>query len=146
MIRWREPVDRPEEKDRPRKPVAVRTLDTAGATPLALVWGSVPQAKAKQSRLYVASSDRTVKVYGENGGLLGNLTGHGDWVYSVAVSPDGTRFASGSADGTVLLWDGATNRLLGTLVQLTPGRDESLVVAAPGALGAPAPGAKGKAR
>ena len=33
------------------------------------------------------------------------LYGHGDQVNALAFSPDGTTFASGSADGTVLLWD-----------------------------------------
>ena len=33
------------------------------------------------------------------------LTGHTDGVYSVAFSPDGNTVASGSSDGTVLLWE-----------------------------------------
>ncbi len=33
------------------------------------------------------------------------LTGHTGWVWSVAFSPDGATLASGSADGTVRLWD-----------------------------------------
>ena len=33
------------------------------------------------------------------------LYGHGDQVSTLAFSPDGTTFASGSADGTILLWD-----------------------------------------
>ncbi|KAA3662995.1 MAG: hypothetical protein DWQ04_11865, partial [Chloroflexi bacterium] len=33
------------------------------------------------------------------------LSGHEDWVRSVAFSPDGQTLASGSADGTVRLWD-----------------------------------------
>ena len=39
------------------------------------------------------------------GDLRANLEGHNDTVHSVKFSPDGMTLASGSADGTILLWD-----------------------------------------
>ena len=71
---------------------------------------------------------------------MANLAGHADWVYRVAVSPDGTKLASASADGTVKLWNLAENRLLATLVQLAPRTDEWLISTPPGYLAA-SPGA-----
>ena len=38
------------------------------------------------------------------------LTGHSDWVRSVAYSPDGKHIVSGSKDKTVKIWDAATGQ------------------------------------
>ena len=43
------------------------------------------------------------------------LTGHTDWVTSVAFSPDGELLASGSLDDTIKLWEVSTGRELRTL-------------------------------
>jgi len=114
----------------------VRVLDFAAAVPLDVLW--VPQG----NKIYVPSSDKTVKVFdGGNFNLVANLSGHRDWVYRVALTPDGTKLASASADGTVRLWSMADGRLLATLLQLTPRTDEWLIVAAQGYVAASAPGA-----
>ena len=46
-----------------------------------------------------------------------SLTGHTDFVRSVAYSPDGTLVASGSGDNSVILWDAVT----GGIVQILTG-------------------------
>ncbi len=43
------------------------------------------------------------------------LRGHGGWVASIAISPDGKRIISGSVDKTVKVWDSATGAELMTL-------------------------------
>jgi WD40 repeat protein len=47
--------------------------------------------------------------------LITTLSGHTDWVNSVAFSPDGRLLASGSADRTIKLWDVASGSLVRTL-------------------------------
>jgi nitrous oxidase accessory protein NosD len=44
-----------------------------------------------------------------------SLTGHTDWVTSVAFSPDGRLLASGSDDDTIKLWEVASGSLVRTL-------------------------------
>jgi WD40 repeat protein len=55
------------------------------------------------------------------------LTGHTDWVISVAFSPDSKTLASGSVDQTIILWDVATRQPLGR--PLTGHTDNVLSVA-----------------
>lgn len=70
------------------------TFPTLGASP-------TPDDSPTSSASTVPLSDRI-------------LTGHGDAVRSVALSPDGKLLASGSSDKMVILWDLQTDQPIGT--------------------------------
>jgi len=119
-------VVRIQNRDNPRQ---TSQMATGAGMPLDVVW------TAKPNRLYVSCSDNTVKIFDmAKRRLAATLSGHKDWVYAIALSPDGTRIASACADGTVKLWDAANNRLLATLLQLSPGSDDWLIITAQGYL------------
>ncbi|KAF6138898.1 hypothetical protein GIB67_025627 [Kingdonia uniflora] len=62
------------------------------------------------------SWDKSVKVWNlSNCKLKNNLVGHGGYVNTVAVSPDGSLCASGGKDGVTLLWDLAEGKKLYSL-------------------------------
>jgi WD40 repeat protein len=90
--------------------------------------------KQETSRITVRFSPSQVKEYSavmvieSNGGdasirLVGGgktitvltLSGHSDWIFSVAFSPDGKLVASGSQDGTIRFWQVDTGHGLHTL-------------------------------
>lgn len=53
-----------------------------------------------------ASSDRTLRLWDSNRLIqLSERTVHTNWIWSAALSRDGTRIATGSDDKTVCLWD-----------------------------------------
>ncbi|KIJ59299.1 hypothetical protein HYDPIDRAFT_118630 [Hydnomerulius pinastri MD-312] len=61
-------------------------------------------------RLLSASHDRVAILIWdvESGEVEKKVTGHTDRVNSIAITPDGSLFASGSTDGTLRFWDGST--------------------------------------
>uniref|UniRef100_A0A1B6JCB8 Intraflagellar transport protein 122 homolog n=2 Tax=Proconiini TaxID=565685 RepID=A0A1B6JCB8_9HEMI len=64
------------------------------------------------SQLVVAAGQRVLVYDTSNGSLIQPLKGHKDSVYCVCYAKDGKRFASGSADKTVIIW---TSKLEGVL-------------------------------
>ena len=51
-----------------------------------------------------AGGDDTVRIWDASTGQCRSLTGHSDYVMSVAWNNDGTKLASGSCDKTVRIW------------------------------------------
>jgi WD40 repeat protein len=74
--------------------------------------------------------DGTVRLYNPKAGDQTKAVQAGSPVFAVTVDPDAKRFASGSADGLVKVWDAADARLLATLWSGTG--DEWLAVAPEG--------------
>ncbi|CAC5401558.1 IFT122 [Mytilus coruscus] len=64
------------------------------------------------SQLIVAAGNRVLVYDTSDGTLIQPLKGHKDTVYCVAYARDGKRFASGSADKSVIIW---TSKLEGIL-------------------------------
>ena len=56
------------------------------------------------TQLLVAVGNRIIVYDANDGDTLHSLKGHRDYVYAVAHSRDGKRFASGGADKTIIIW------------------------------------------
>jgi WD40 repeat protein/serine/threonine protein kinase len=75
---------------------------------LSTATGSSPGDPA-MARLASGSGDGSLKIWNaRTGELLHAIQAHGNDVWGVDFSPDGTRLASASMDGTVKLWDVAS--------------------------------------
>jgi hypothetical protein len=62
-------------------------------------------ADAKNPMIASCSADMTVRLWNPVAGTpLKTLTGLTDWVYAVAISPDGQLVAGGAANGEVRIW------------------------------------------
>lgn len=64
------------------------------------------------TQLIVAAGQKVVAYDANDGSLIQPLRGHKDNVYCLCYAKDGKKFASGSADKTVIIW---TSKLEGIL-------------------------------
>ena len=63
-----------------------------------------------------ASRDKTIKLWNlQTQKAISTLTGHSNWVISVAFSPDGLTLASASRDNTIKLWNLQSQKAIATL-------------------------------
>jgi WD40 repeat protein len=60
------------------------------------------------SKLVLASLNELIIYDTSNWEVITTLTGHGGYITGIAFSSDGSIIASGSGDGTVILWDAST--------------------------------------
>jgi WD40 repeat protein len=78
----------------------------------------------KTSRIVTCSGDQTVKFYNvDSGGNERNFGGSSDYLYAVAVSPDGAIVAAGGEEGIVRLYNGNSAQLIKAL--LPPGAESA---------------------
>lgn len=61
-------------------------------------------------------------------GKIGHLAGHTRWVYVSRYNASGNAMASGSADGTIKIWDTSNYHIKHTLHTKTTNREESTVL------------------
>ena len=70
----------------------------------------------KTPQVVVCSGDAQVRFYNvTNGGNIRNFPGNTDYLYAVAVSPDGALVAAGGQEGVVRVYNGANGQLTRTL-------------------------------
>ncbi|MBL9084098.1 MAG: PD40 domain-containing protein [Planctomycetales bacterium] len=73
--------------------------------------GEVYRVQIVDNEIWSCSADKTAKRHKlADRALIQSLTGHADYVFSLAVHPGTKRLATGGFDGEVKLWDTATNK------------------------------------
>jgi WD40 repeat protein len=69
----------------------------------------------KNPMIATCSADGSVRLWnGASGAPMKTLSGHTDWVYAVAISPDGKQVAAGSWNGEVRVWETASGGVVRT--------------------------------
>ena len=76
-------------------------------------FGSILSVAFNGESLAIGSSNGEIYLFQGQGRSI--CKGHTHWVCSIAFSPDGQKFASGSEDQTIRIWDIKTSKFLSTL-------------------------------
>ncbi len=100
----------------------------------AIEWLSI----TRDGSLLASCSYELIQLWELPSGTERRLTGHTDWVVSVAFSPDGNTLASASFDGTVKLWRPSDGSLITTIT--APGQQRCVAFSPDGSLLAAASG------
>ena len=93
---------------------ATRLWSTATGNLIATLNGIAP-AFSPDGQVLMTISKKTVNLWDSTGKLKLTLTGHEGNITSATFSPDGTRLATGSEDGTVKIWNASTGQTSVTL-------------------------------
>jgi WD40 repeat protein len=70
----------------------------------------------KSDQFATCSGDQTVRFWNINGGNTRNFGGNADFLYALAVSPDGALVAAGGQEGIVRVYNGSNGQLLKSLL------------------------------
>jgi WD40 repeat protein len=70
----------------------------------------------KSDQFATCSGDQTVRFWNINGGNTRNFGGNADFLYALAVSPDGALVAAGGQEGIARVYNGTNGQLLKSLL------------------------------
>ncbi|WP_341532293.1 serine/threonine-protein kinase (plasmid) [Nostoc sp. UHCC 0302] len=82
-----------------------------------LVFKPILRNNSDHEKIFASGSDdKTIKIWHLNTRQqTATLRGHSDWVYAIAISPDGQTLVSGSKDKTIKVWNLNTGKEIRTL-------------------------------
>lgn len=69
------------------------------------------------NEILVGTNDATIRLYDNSGQLIREYVGHNGAITSLAFSPDGSRFVSGSEGNNAIIWNTATGEKIFTLTE-----------------------------